>query len=106
MNDIYVQASSDNVFMDLGLENAEELLIKAELARRITHILTTQNMDQAEAASVLGIDQSKIFALMGGKLTEFTTARLFYFLNASGRDVEIVVKPKSHPQAQTRVIAS
>jgi len=101
-----VNASSGNIFADLNLDNAEELLVKAELARRISHIIAAQQMTQTEAAAVLGIDQPKISALINGKLAGFSTARLFRFLNALGRDVEIVVKPKSHPHAQTRVVAS
>ena len=89
----------------LSLENAEELLVKAELASKISSIITKQQMTQVEAAEVLGIDQPKISALINGKLAGFSTARLFRFLNALGRDVEIVVKPKSHVQAQTRVVA-
>jgi predicted XRE-type DNA-binding protein len=104
--EIKVQASSGNVFTDLSLENADELLVKAELARGLSSIITTQQMTQAEAAEVLGIDQPKISALINGKLAGFSTARLFRFLNALGRDVEIVVKPKSYSQAQTRVVAS
>lgn len=63
-------------------------------------------MTQAEVAKLLGIDQPKISALFNGKLSGFSTVRLFRFLNALGRDVEIVVKvkPKSCPQAQTRVV--
>ncbi|TVQ52884.1 MAG: XRE family transcriptional regulator, partial [Spirulina sp. DLM2.Bin59] len=61
---------------------------------------------QVEAAEVLGIDQPKVSALIHGKLGGFSTARLFRFLNALGRDVEIVVKPnKSCSKAQTRVAA-
>lgn len=104
--EIGVQASSGNVFADLSLDNADELLVKAELARRISSIITTQQMTQIEAAEALGIDQPKISALINGKLAGFSTTRLFRFLNALGRDVEIVVKPKSHAQAQTRVVAS
>lgn len=103
--DIEVQTSSGNVFADLSLENADELLVKAELAHRISSIITAQQMTQTEAAEVLGIDQPKISALINGKLAGFSTARLFRFLNALGRDVEIVVKPKSLSQAQTRVVA-
>jgi predicted XRE-type DNA-binding protein len=103
--EIRVQTSSGNVFADLSLENADELLVKAELARRISSIITTQQMTQTEAAEMLGIDQPKISALINGKLAGFSTARLFRFLNALGRDVEIVVKPKSRSQAQTRVVA-
>lgn len=104
--EIGVQASSGNVFADLSLDNVDELLVKAELARRISSIITAQQMTQIEAAQALGIDQPKISALINGKLTGFSTARLFRFLNALGRDVEIVVKPKSHAQAQTRVVTS
>lgn len=101
---IRVQASSGNVFADLSLENAEELIVKAELARRISSIITAQNMTQAEAATLLSIDQPKVSALVNGKLSGFSTTRLFRFLNALGRDVEIVVKPKLLTEAQTRVV--
>ncbi|MFN6558783.1 MAG: helix-turn-helix domain-containing protein [Nostoc sp. ChiSLP01] len=106
--EIKVQASSGNVFADLGLENSDELLVKAELARKISSIITKQKMAQAQAAEVLGIDQPKVSALINGKLSGFSTVRLFRFLNALGRDVEIVVKtkPKSRLQAQTRVITT
>jgi predicted XRE-type DNA-binding protein len=102
--EIEVQVSSGNVFADLSLDNADELLVKAELARRISGIITTQQMTQTEAARVLGIDQPKVSALINGKLAGFSTARLFRFLNALGQDVEILVKPKSHAQAQTRFV--
>jgi predicted XRE-type DNA-binding protein len=106
--EIKVQVSSGNVFADLGLENSDELLVKAELARKISSIITKQHITQAEAAQLLGVDQPKISALINGKLSGFSTVRLFRFLNALGRDVEIVVKakPKSRSQAQTRVVAS
>lgn len=103
--EIKVRASSGNVFADLGLENSDELLVKAELARQIRGVITTKQITQAQAADLLGIDQSKVSALLNGKLSGFSIERLFRFLNALGRDVEIVVKPKpeSRPQAQTRV---
>lgn len=105
--EIGVQTSSGNVFADLDLENSDELLVKAELARAISSIITKQQMTQAEAAEILGVDQPKISALINGKLSGFSTLRLFRFLNALGRDVEIVVKskPQSCSQARTRVIA-
>lgn len=107
IQEIRVQTSSGNVFADLGLENSDELLVKAELARKISNIITKQHMIQAEAAEILGVDQPKISALINGRLSGFSTVRLFRFLNALGRDVEIVVKakPKSRSQALTRVVA-
>ena len=50
--EIRVQASSGNVFADLGLENSDELLVKAELARKISNIIIQQDMTQAEAAEL------------------------------------------------------
>ena len=104
--EIKVQASSGNVFADLGLPNPDEKLIKAELARRISEIVTKRHINQAEAAELLGLDQPKVSALMRGKLTGFSTERLFRFLNALGHDVEIMVKskPRSRKQARIRVI--
>lgn len=106
--EIKLHASSGNVFADLGLENSDELLVKAELARKIGSIITKQQMTQAEAVNLLGIDQAQLSALVNGKLSAFSTVRLFQFLNALGRDVEIVVrsKPKSRSHAQTRVVAT
>ncbi|MEH1872017.1 helix-turn-helix domain-containing protein [Nostoc sp.] len=103
--EISVKASSGNVFADLGLANPDELLVKAELARQISEIIAKQDINQAEAAQLLGVDQPKISALVRGKLSGFSTERLFRFLNALGCDVEIVVKlkPKSQTHAQTKV---
>ncbi|MBW4423391.1 MAG: helix-turn-helix domain-containing protein [Nostoc desertorum CM1-VF14] len=103
--EISVKRSSGNVFADLGLANPDELLVKAELARQISEIIAKQKMNQVEAATLLGVDQPKISALIRGKLSGFSTEQLFRFLNALGCDVEIVVKlkPKSQTQAQTKV---
>ena len=52
--EINVQSSSGNVFADLGLANSDELLIKAELVRQITHLIAAANLTQTETARLLG----------------------------------------------------
>lgn len=89
-----IQISCGNIFADLGMPNADEMLMKAELVRQINQIITQRKLNQLQAAEVLGIDLPKVSALMRGKLTGFSTERLFRFLNALGCDVQIVVKPK------------
>ena len=91
----------------MGLQNPEELLIKAELVRQISKIIAARKITQTKAAQILGIDQPKVSALLSGKLSGFSTERLLRFLNLLGNDVEIRVKmkPTSDSQAQTRVIA-
>jgi predicted XRE-type DNA-binding protein len=105
MNENDVRKSSGNVFADLGLANPEELLVKAELAHQISVLIAAQNLTQTQAAVILGIDQPKISALLRGKLSGFSTDRLFRFLNALGSNVEIRVtaQPRSAAQAQTKV---
>ncbi|MBW4618914.1 MAG: helix-turn-helix domain-containing protein [Cyanosarcina radialis HA8281-LM2] len=106
--EIKVQSSSGNVFADLGLANADELLIKAELVRQISNLIDAKNLTQTEAAKLLGIDRPQISALLNGQLSGFSTERLFRFLNALGSDVEIrvILKPQLEFKAQTRVVSA
>lgn len=100
----YVE-SSGNVFADLGLPNAEELMAKAELAIKITEILRQRRMTQVQAAAMLGVDQPKISALIRGRLTGFSIERLLRFLLLLGTDVSITIRPRgrlrSKPRAKT-----
>ncbi|MEH2001404.1 MAG: helix-turn-helix transcriptional regulator [Nostoc sp.] len=101
-----VDVSSGNVFADLGLSNPEERLLKAELVRKISEIITNLNLTQVQAAEILGIDQPKVSLLIRGRLSGFSTDRLIVYLNKLGSDVEITVKPKPENRkfAQTIVV--
>ncbi len=100
-----VTQSSGNVFADLGLPNADEELAKADLAFEISRVIEERGLTQVEAAEIMGVDQPKVSALVRYRLNGFSMERLYRFLNALGRDVEIVVspKPKSREQATLRV---
>jgi predicted XRE-type DNA-binding protein len=78
---VEIQASSGNVFADLGLKNADELLLKAELARQISNIISQQQMTQTEVAKMLEIEEDTVSNLTKGKLSDFSTVQLFRFLN-------------------------
>jgi predicted XRE-type DNA-binding protein len=98
--------SSGNVFADLGVKNPEEALAKAELALQINRIVKQRRLTQERIAEILGIDQPKVSALINGKLSGFSTDRLIRFLNALGRDVDIVVRfrPRSRGVGHIRVL--
>lgn len=102
------EVSSGNVFVDLALPDSDELIAKAALAQQIASIATHRHLTQAEAARLLGTTQPKVSALLAGKLAGFSMERLIRFLNALGRDVQIVVtpKPRSRSHATTRVTAA
>ncbi len=60
-----------------------------------TTFVKHRNITQKEAAKILGITKLQVSDLNNGKLKQFSIERLFDFLNALGRDVEIVIKKKS-----------
>ena len=95
--------SSGNVFADLNLPQADDLLAKAELAAKIIAEIERQRMTQTQAATVLGIDQPKISALKQGKLSGFSIERLMRLLLRLGRDVEITVKGRSKSRSAARL---
>jgi predicted XRE-type DNA-binding protein len=90
---------SGNVFADLGLTDAEDLMTKTNLALHIRGAIERLGLTQAEAAKRLGLDQPKISAIVNGRLDGFSADRLLRFLSALGCDVEIKV---SAPPPETR----
>ncbi|RWZ84311.1 MAG: XRE family transcriptional regulator [Hydrotalea sp. AMD] len=103
MDNLKITASTGNVFEDLGFTDAETMLLKAELSRKISSIIQHKHLSQIQAATLLGVDQPKVSALMNGKLSGFSVERLFRFLTILGRDVRILIKPKSRKRLQGRV---
>jgi len=95
--------SSGNVFADLNLPQAGDLLVKAELAAKIIAEIQRRRLTQSQAAAILGIDQPKVSALKQGKLSAFSIERLMRFLLLLGRDIEITVKGKSKGRASARL---
>jgi predicted XRE-type DNA-binding protein len=84
--------SSGNVFADLQLPDAEEKQTKVRLAATINQIIESASLSQAAASEALKVNQPKISALSNYRLEGFSVERLMNFLNALGRDVEIVIR--------------
>lgn len=88
-----VERSSGNVFADLGLPNADELLVKAEIVAEILRLIKLKKLTQSKAAALTGVAQPDLSNLLRGKLRGFSIERLMLMLTAFGRDVEVVVRP-------------
>jgi predicted XRE-type DNA-binding protein len=99
---------SGNVFADLGYPDAEERQTKLRLALALNTILDQRKLNQADAATRLGVNQPKVSALRNYKLEGFSVERLMTLLTALGRDVDIVIrkKPRSRGAARISVIAA
>ncbi|KOR29515.1 hypothetical protein TI04_08430 [Achromatium sp. WMS2] len=101
---IAIEASCGNVFADLGYSNPEEAVVKSRLMQRIQELIVEQNLTPAQTAVLLGLDKLHTSRLLRGSLREFTTERLFKFLNGLNQDVEIVIKQK--PATRQRAVLS
>jgi len=87
------ETGSGNVFKDIGLPNAEEHLVKAQLVFKIDSILKKRGLRQVEAADLFGVRQPDVSKMLRGDFRQFSVERLLRFLVALDHDVEIVVKP-------------
>ena len=87
------EIGSRNVFSDLGVPNAAEHRIKAQLVFKIDRILQQRGLTQVGAAKILGIRQPDVSKMLRGDFRQFSVERLLRFLVALDHDVEIVVKP-------------
>jgi predicted XRE-type DNA-binding protein len=101
--DIPVIAGSGNVFADLGFAEPEEELTKAQLVSEIRILIKRRRLTQTAAASLMGIDQPKVSALLNGRLANFSSDRLMRLLTTLGQDVEITIKPKPRNRAHGRI---
>ena len=87
------EVGSGNVFADIGLPDAGELLIKAQLVYKIDGLMKKRGLKQVEAAKLFGVKQPDVSKMLRGDFRQFSVERLMRFLVALGQDVEIVVKP-------------
>jgi len=90
-----VREGSGNVFEDLEVPDGGEALAKAELATQIASAIAGRGLTQTRAAELLNVNQADVSDLVRGKLKGFSTDRLLRFLNALGRDIEIVVRVRA-----------
>ena len=93
MSTIAIEKSSGNVYADLGLADAQEMLIKAKLASKIGEIIERQNLTQQQAAQLLAMPQPKVSLLLRGQFRGISEAKMLECLARLGRDIDIVVKP-------------
>jgi predicted XRE-type DNA-binding protein len=98
-----VTEGSGNVFADLGLPNADQELLKAQLTLQIYRIIKQRGLTQTQAAKALGIKQPHVSLLMRNRAGTFSVGRLIDFLTALGQDVAITVRPTRKERGEMSV---
>ena len=91
------EEGSGNVFTDLGFPEHEAINIVArlKLMMQIESIIKEQNWTEHEAATILGISQSRVSELLNSRSEKFTVDLLMKLLDRLGRRVEFTFKAKS-----------
>jgi predicted XRE-type DNA-binding protein len=86
--------SSGNVFRDIGFsrEEAEHLLVRADLMIQVQQLITSRRLKQKAAAKILGVTQPRVSDLLRGRIDLFSTDALIDLLARLGAEVRLKVK--------------
>lgn len=97
-----IETGSGDVFIDLGFSpaEAEELRAKSACIRRIMRIKERRGWTQAQLGEAIGMAQSEVSQLLGGKVSRFSLSRLLSVLNALGVGVRITLMDDTDPRLE------
>jgi len=90
-----IEKGSANVYADIGMPDAGEMLVKAQLATKIAEIIKQRRITQVQAADLLGMPQPKLSNMLRGRFRGISEAKMLECLTKLGRDVQIVIKAAS-----------
>jgi predicted XRE-type DNA-binding protein len=100
-----VTYSSESAFHALGLPDADDLVLRADLMRKIAEIVAARGLTQTQAGEIMGMDRSLVAALAKGQIGAFSTERLLQALSDLGQDVELRITPAATGKGRLRVAA-
>jgi len=69
-------AGTGNVYADLGHDDADEMLVKAQLATKIGEIIKARKWPQRKAAAVLGMTPVELAELLAGRFRSHSVENL------------------------------
>ena len=89
-----IEVGSDNVFRDLGFDQAEaeNLKLRSTLMIKIIKIVRESKMTQANAATIFGVTQPRLNQLLKGRIELFSLDALVNMLANAGLRVTMSVK--------------
>ncbi len=96
--------SSGNVFADMGLEDADELMVRAQIGHAVRMILKEKAYKQREISELLGIGQAEVSKLVNGKYHLFSEGRLLGFLNRLDQKIILRIEPRQKDERPLEVV--
>ncbi len=98
---IKVEVGSGNVFADIGLPDADELLLKSQIVVTLRRLINARKLTQTAAAKRIGIGQPDLSNVLRGRFRGYSTERLMRMLTAFDQDIEITVRPRRKKKGGT-----
>ena len=83
MNKLTIEPGTGNVYADLGMADAQEMLLKARLASKIGDTIKRQNLTRQQAAEQLAMPQRKVSLLLRGQFRGMGEAKMLEPRNRS-----------------------
>lgn len=71
-----IEKGSTNVYADLGIENVDEMLVKAQLATKIGEIIRRRKLTQTQAAELLNMPQLKLSNMLRGQFRDISETKM------------------------------
>ena len=95
VNKLKITPSTGNVFRDLGFgrDEAEHLLVRADLMIEVQKIIASRRLPQRTVAKLLRVSQPRVSDLLRGRIDLFSTDALIDMLTRLGARVRLTVKP-------------
>ncbi len=97
---------TDNVLLDLGFDDAEDLSAKAALAIKLNELIDKRGLSQMQTAAIIGMTQPKVSQVRRYKLQNISLERLMQALVSLDQRVEIVVQPARRARAAGITVAA
>lgn len=97
---------TDNVLLDLGFDDAQELSAKAALALKLNQLIDQRRLSQTEAAAMTGMTQPKVSQVRRYRLQNISLERLMQALASLDQHVEIVVRPARRARLASITVAA
>lgn len=88
----HVTPANGNVFADLGLDDAPNLKLRAELMGEISRYVKQHKLTQIKAADLFGTNQPRLNDVLNGRIEKCTIDRLVKMLASVGREVTVEIR--------------
>ena len=99
-----VKQSKGNVYKDIGILNADEMLLKAQLVAKINEIIKDRHWTQQEAAKILGMTQPKLSMMLRGQFRGISEVKMLECLARLGHNIKIIVGPDQQSTGKVQVM--